>query len=314
MRRILANAVRALIGTVLLLLGIEGTARMLDLHSGFFFMVREGNCLQRGVTLPFEFRPNCEGQLPDTTFRTNSLGLRGDQVREDGAIRILSVGDSCTWGWGVPQEEAYPAVLQRLLDERYGPGRYQVLNAGFPANTSYDGLVYLRESGLALKPTIVISGYGFNDMFRNGETQVDQYRRFRRVILMNDFLLEHSTLYRWLRWKALDRASRTVRVLATADKYAEHLGRIAALVADHGARLMMLNFLDRRLPRGRPYVDAIVNLAQQTGVPLVTYEGARLDMVHPTEAGDRILATKILAELEAAGYVGTPSAAGAPTP
>lgn len=314
MRRILANVVRATIGTVLVVLGLEVAAQVVDLRPVFFITPEPTNCLRRGTVLRFEFRPSCAGEFSDTFFRTNPLGLRGDPVREDGSIRILSIGDSCTWGWGVGQDEAYPTVLQRLLDERYGAGRYQVLNAGVPGYTSYEGLIDLRERGLALKPAIVIAGYGFNETFHTGdvETQLARYRRFRRVILADDFLVEHSTLYHWLRGKMIARASRTLPVSATPDQYGEHLARIAALVTEHGARLLMLNFLGPPLP-DRPYPDALFRFTRDAGIPLVTYEGPTLDIVHPTADGDRVLAARILARLEAEGYVGRPPAVGTPT-
>jgi lysophospholipase L1-like esterase len=306
--------VRATIGTVLVVLGLEFATRVVGLRSIFFIRPEPTNCLQRGTALRFEFRPTCTGELSNTFFRTNPLGLRGGPVREDGSIRILSIGDSCTWGWGVGQDEAYPTALQRLLDERYGAGRYQVLNAGVPGYTSYEGLIYLRERGLPLKPAIVIAGYGFNETFHTGdiETQLDRYRRFRRVILVDDFLVEHSTLYHWLRGEMIARAARTLPVSATPDKYGEDLARIAALVTEHGARLVMLNFLGPPGP-DRPYPDTLLRVTRDAGIPLVTYEGPTLDIVHPTADGDRILAARILARLEAEGYVGRPPAAGMPT-
>jgi len=313
MRRILANVVRAVIGTVVVVLVLEAAARVVGLRPGFFLRPEPGNCLARGTSLSLEFRPDCAGNLAGTFFRTNGFGLRGDPVRDDGSIRILTVGDSCTWGWGVGQEEAYPAVLQRLLDERHGAGRYQVLNAGVPGYTTYEGLIYLRERGLALKPAVVIADYGFNETFHTGEieTQIARYQKFRCVVAADDFLIAHSTLYHWLRWRMIDRASHTLPVRATPEKYAEHVARFAGLASEHGARVMMIDFLEKSGPEA-PYVGALVGVTKNAGIPLVDYEGPRLDVVHPSADGDRALAASILGRLEANGYIGPPPGAALP--
>lgn len=56
---------------------------------------------------------------------TNPLGLRGPEPSSRGP-RVLAVGDSVTFGWGVADEEAWPARLSALLG-------LEVLNAGVPA-------------------------------------------------------------------------------------------------------------------------------------------------------------------------------------
>src|SRR5262249_44457319 len=148
-----------------------------------------------------EFRPHCHGALSSTAFETNSLGLRSPEVRDDGSRRILAIGDSCTWGWAVPQDASYPADLQRLLDERSGRVSYQVVNAGAPGYTSYQGLLYLRERGLALDPSIVILGFGFNDALALGEIeeQLQLARRWQWLMLVDDFLVQHSYSYDFVR-------------------------------------------------------------------------------------------------------------------
>src|SRR5215470_7272233 len=138
----LARILIALLSTAVTLFLLEFTARSLQLTIPFFLHPSSANCMQRSSLLSMEFRPNCSGVLSETPLRTNSLGLRGPEVPADGARRILAVGDSCTWGWQVEEQESYPAVLQQLLDERYGPGAYHVINGGVPGYTSYQGLRY----------------------------------------------------------------------------------------------------------------------------------------------------------------------------
>ena len=48
-----------------------------------------------------------------------------------GATRMAVLGDSIAFGWGVEDGETYPARLEAILNAR-GPGRVEVVNAGFP--------------------------------------------------------------------------------------------------------------------------------------------------------------------------------------
>ena len=48
----------------------------------------------------------------------NGLGFRGDEfavARTPGVRRILAIGDSFTYGWGVDGAAAWPAMLERAL-------------------------------------------------------------------------------------------------------------------------------------------------------------------------------------------------------
>ena len=66
------------------------------------------------------------------TVHTNALGLRERELpRERGdAYRILAIGDSYTYGWGVALEEAWPRLVEnQLRDAGYN---VEVLNLGKP--------------------------------------------------------------------------------------------------------------------------------------------------------------------------------------
>jgi len=76
---------------------------------------------------------------------------------------IVAVGDSLTEGLGVDEEFAYPAVLEKKLqDHDY---RYRVINAGISGETSSGTLSRIKWV-LTLKPDIVILVIGANDGFR----------------------------------------------------------------------------------------------------------------------------------------------------
>lgn len=122
--------------------------------------------------LPYRLRRGYRGRLAtdefDTTVRINSRGYRGDEVApdEDDVFRILIIGDSFTFGWGVEDTETYAFRLQLLLSRRHPARRIEVINAGFAAGYSPDTYyLYLKREGLALNPDLIVVGaYVGNDL------------------------------------------------------------------------------------------------------------------------------------------------------
>jgi lysophospholipase L1-like esterase len=99
----------------------------------------------------------------DFTLSTTNEGMRGTAPSERApAYRVLALGDSTTFGLGVNDEETWPAVLERMLREKTGRD-VQVLNAGVPGYSAFQGLRYLREQGLSVHPDLVVATFGFND-------------------------------------------------------------------------------------------------------------------------------------------------------
>jgi lysophospholipase L1-like esterase len=88
------------------------------------------------------------------TVRTNNHRLRGGPVGEKQGLRIISLGDSVTHGWGVDEQYAYPARLQVALGEAGFPA--QVLNAGVPANRISGMIAWCESQAKALKPDWII--------------------------------------------------------------------------------------------------------------------------------------------------------------
>lgn len=67
------------------------------------------------------------------TAVTNSFGLRQAemQAQKNGKFRILCVGDSWTYGWGVSTDKAFPQQLEKILHAA-GYRQVEVINAGQP--------------------------------------------------------------------------------------------------------------------------------------------------------------------------------------
>lgn len=113
------------------------------------YLLRPGSCTFENR----EFR---------TTYHINSLGLRDDEASLHGAT-VVVLGDSLAMGWGVEQDEAFPAVFERLTGRR-------TLNAGMSSFGTVRELRMLERIDRSRLEHLVIQ-YTDNDQ-RENETFV----------------------------------------------------------------------------------------------------------------------------------------------
>ncbi len=92
---------------------------------------------------------------------------------------IVAVGDSLTAGYGLDEEEAYPAQLARMLAEAGLP--YRVVNAGISGETSSGALSRIEWVLASLKPDIVILATGANDGLRGTDPALTRENLRRSV-------------------------------------------------------------------------------------------------------------------------------------
>ena len=126
------------------------------------------------------FKPLARQLLPLLLFVGGLAGLSSPTLADDERPRIVAFGDSLTAGLGVALEDAYPAQLQRRLEQQGVP--YRVINAGVSGDTTAGGLRRV-EWALKSRPTILILELGANDGLRGlnpGETKANLERIIQR--------------------------------------------------------------------------------------------------------------------------------------
>ena len=163
---------------------------------------------EKVTNLPHIHRRNARVQWDGSSYEIDSHGWRGAEFQPDFAadeLRVVAIGDSCTFGKGVEESDTWPRQLERELQARLGASRrVRVANLGVNGYSSRDYLEVLETQALALKPHFVIVGYCLND-FPNALKQVDaavyQGKDTLRAQLSWDLReqLGKLALFRWLR-------------------------------------------------------------------------------------------------------------------
>jgi lysophospholipase L1-like esterase len=80
---------------------------------------------------------------------TNKQGFRSPELGEKTRFRILCIGESVTFGWGVKAEESYPARLGVELGA-------EVINAGVPAMKPKHMAAWMKGNARSFEPDLIL--------------------------------------------------------------------------------------------------------------------------------------------------------------
>jgi lysophospholipase L1-like esterase len=109
----------------------------------------------------------------------NSNGHRDDEMsvqKPPDERRILVLGDSATFGWGVDQGEDFSARLEAMLLEQRGR-TWQVINTGVNGYNSQQEAAFFLTEGILYDPDIVLLAYGANDVDPVIKPNTETWRR-----------------------------------------------------------------------------------------------------------------------------------------
>jgi lysophospholipase L1-like esterase len=153
------------------LLALEISVRLV-VDDGMQFdleMWKYARALKRPTVDPLsghEHIPNSSAYLMGVGVVINQFGHRDELQtlhKPDGVRRILMLGDSVTFGWGVAQKNTTSEILQALLNDLNDGWQYQVVNMGIGnANTDME-VRALENDGWRFMPDVIVLNFFIND-------------------------------------------------------------------------------------------------------------------------------------------------------
>jgi hypothetical protein len=126
-------------------------------------------CGEYDPELGWRNRPGTRAKiaLAGSTYEVtiNSRGQRGPERGYEKPARVKRVvllGDSTAWGWGVGDEEMWPRLVERALE-----GRVEIVNLAVPGYGTDQELLMLEREGLKYEPDLVLLAFVHNDAVSN---------------------------------------------------------------------------------------------------------------------------------------------------
>jgi lysophospholipase L1-like esterase len=269
----------------------------------------------------------------EVPIRTNSLGLRSAEVAQpkpDGVTRILALGDSVTFGWGLRGEDAYPSQLASLLATLRPNQRFEVVNAGVSGYGTWQQGLWLAEDGLALQPDVVVVQAHLNDAsdnlwgtlgWQDGEGGLARYSQLARLVQrVLGSATPRSATPCAADWKVgVERVcwERTGQLLDELRSEAGTAGAVTVLMPSPMRWQVEPGVRDARAwVDAARYQDALRDYAERNGWlyvdPLPAFQRSAdhgagqslfLDVGHPNEAGQRLMAQELYNALGEAGVL-----------
>jgi hypothetical protein len=270
-----------------------------------------------------------------TRVETNSLGLRDYEVgpKRKGEFRILSLGDSYAFGFGVELEQAYAKVLARELSRTFPTRTFTVINAGI-VGYGTEQMRMSFERLRALQPDFVLATFAAsNDVYDNSvfekqlRTGLQTPLGFLGLHSHAVRLLARATFPLWFFWKNRDRdnIARTIELLHRLES-TFHTSQVPYLMlviparhqirprVQRAAQLLVVLGLEALVLRqnlgvirhfqeeGVPFIDLLPPLAAKDAESSVSFQ----DDSHLNALGHEVVACAVLTRLRATLSDGLP--------
>ncbi len=204
---------------------------------------------------------------------TDQNGLRAPLHTEQkpaGAFRVMTLGCSTTFGWGVDDADSYPAQLETILNAEGHP--VEVINGGQPGYSSFQGLWLWERALQKYAPDVVIFGYLVQD-----SRTVAYSDRSQAVLQGNADFLKSSLLHQikgYLFVKELVDTWRseqkehgdTPRI--PPEEYVENIRTFKGLAEGVGARFVLFGFPLERSGYTEGHRTILHAAAEELGVPI----------------------------------------------
>jgi lysophospholipase L1-like esterase len=337
------------LGFLLLLLVVEGVTRLtlppvssLDLFVNTPQQKAQVANPQQSVIfegdplLLWRLKPNLDRVVWDfTVVSTNAQSFRRDyliKAKSPGAIRIVCLGDSVTFGYRVPPVWPerptdydpswlpYPMLLENHL-RAANPGRkIEVIAMAVPGYSSHQGLAWLRRDIDWLQPDLLTVSFGWNDASSSDVPDRESIRANWQAVAVR-WLIDHSQAFahatKWLRSRDQARAAARKPVPRVSEpEYVNNIREIVRLARERGAGVVVIAAPYRDRVTNPPeaglmvrYRSSLRSAMHQEGIAFLEIlelseaahpenQGWFGELIHPNHMGHRLMAAELLNLLE----------------
>ncbi len=212
-----------------------------------------------GPTL-WSLQPNQEAfTIPNHKFaHINSNGLRGKNFsieKEDGTFRILMLGDSYMFGYGLSDNETLPFQLQELLNTQ--EKKFEVINTGIPGYGIFQMVNFYKEEGFSYNFDLVILMAIEEDLLRQpleeGKWNLRYYlKNMVRVCLRKSTFIAimkpRFERMRWIMFGDLEEMKERYEELWGKDK--KRLEELAVMLLNQNKSLVLVPYIEHESELG----------------------------------------------------------------
>ena len=266
--------------------------------------------------------PGYRKQLQGVDVIINSHGLRGpefEDVKPPGKKRVLILGDSVVFGWGVPEKNIFALELQRLFS-RTTPA-VEVIPAGVGSWNTRTEYEYLRSTAINFKPDVVVLFIVENDLRpkNTGRTDVRKellFKNGKRGKTTEDILWKalrksvgQSYLVKYIRYFVKIRSNKQAQVEENSPRWKDAslaLDGIIKLCHENGADFIVYLYGSKSTVMENAVLNCYNKYLESIGehaflLPEVLFKESKyrnsLVDKHPNAAGHMIIAQEIFQSL-----------------
>lgn len=271
-----------------------------------------------------------------TPVSTNAQGIRYASLaapKPPGVTRIVCVGDSITFGWGLPTVSSdqpdhpaasglpYTVLLERSL-RIANPGRQiEVIPLAAPGYSTHQGLAWLRRDLGRLQPDLVVLLFGWNDAELRTQPDseampADSLHVNLRRVLTSSQALSHAALW-WRQYRQPDPKTSTTEptyyLRVSPEEFTANLLEMSRLSQSHGAQVVVILgplYADPTYDAGElariqglrnslraAVVRAALPYLEAPELTEANYPATKelfFERIHPNHEGHKLLAAKLL--------------------
>lgn len=131
------------------------------------FLVPKTSLFVEDSELGWRMKPHAEGEWGEVRVATNARGLRGPDVaypKPPGVVRVLFLGDSVTFGYGIERtEDVFPFRAGRQWASALA-AEVEIVDAAVGGYSPWQERIFLQREGVRYAPDLLVVGFVLNDV------------------------------------------------------------------------------------------------------------------------------------------------------